>query len=154
MRGDVWCKRHKIFAVSAHFCHETWLQYFKMGNDIIFFKLWSEKKSRTLLKSFLVILKTFCFQKMKKLPKMLKENLFPPKKSLHVCKLDHKCLATSKNQKMVRQAKFSISQQHIGPLILGESQIYILTRVNLLYPLCYEIPCIPLWIIFRSIEYS
>ena len=56
---------------------------------------------------------------------MLKENLFPPQKSLHVCKLDHKCLATSKNQKMVRQAKFSISQQHIGPLILGESQIHI-----------------------------
>ena len=96
MRGDVWCKRHKIFAVSAHFCHETWLQYFKMGNDIIFFKLWSEKKSRTLLKSFLVILKTFCFQKMKKLPKMLKENLFPQKK---VCMFANWTINVSQHQK-------------------------------------------------------
>merc|ERR1719464_1027782 len=29
----------------------------------------------------------------------------------------------------------------MGPLILEEGQICILTRVNLLYPLCNEIPC-------------
>ena len=39
------------------------------------------------------------------------------------------------------QYTYSVSRQYIGPLILEESQIQILTRVNLLYPLCYEIPC-------------
>ena len=34
-----------------------------------------------------------------------------------------------------------LNNKPIGPLILEESQTYILTRVNLLYPLCYEIPC-------------
>jgi hypothetical protein len=37
--------------------------------------------------------------------------------------------------------KYSISQEHIGPLILEKLQTFILTRINLLYPLCYEIPC-------------
>ena len=41
----------------------------------------------------------------------------------------------------MRQAKFSISQGHIGPPILEKLQTYTLTRVTLLYPLCYEIPC-------------
>ena len=38
--------------------------------------------------------------------------------------------------------KISISQEHIGPLILEKLQTNILTSVNLLYTLCYEIPCI------------
>ena len=41
----------------------------------------------------------------------------------------------------LKTIKFRVSQQHIGPLILEKSQMYILTRVNLLYTLCYEIPC-------------
>ena len=44
-------------------------------------------------------------------------------------------------QKLVWLAKFSISQGHIGPLTLEKLQSYIPSRVNLLYPLCYEIPC-------------
>ena len=67
----------------------------------------------------------FLLPKNEKIAKNVERKSFSLQKDLHVCKLDHKCLATSKNQKMVRQAKFSISQQHIGPLILGESQIHI-----------------------------
>ena len=42
----------------------------------------------------------------------------------------------------LKTIKFRVSQQHIGPLILEKSQMYILTRVNLLNTVCYEIPCI------------
>ena len=35
-----------------------------------------------------------------------------------------------------------VSQKHTGPLILKEIQMYILTRAELLFTLCYEIPCI------------
>ena len=34
-----------------------------------------------------------------------------------------------------------LSHQDVGPTILAKIQIYIVTRDNLLYPLCYEIPC-------------
>ena len=45
------------------------------------------------------------------------------------------------NKKMVRYAKNGVSQEHIGPLIITKIQIYILTTAELLYTLCYEIPC-------------
>ena len=35
------------------------------------------------------------------------------------------------------------SIQHIGPLILEKIQLYILTRAELLFTLCSEIPCSP-----------
>ena len=38
-------------------------------------------------------------------------------------------------------AKYRVSQKYIGPRILEKSQMYILTRVNLFYTVCYEIPC-------------
>ena len=38
-------------------------------------------------------------------------------------------------------AKNGVSQEYIGPLILEKIQMYILTRAELLYTLCYEIPC-------------
>ena len=34
-----------------------------------------------------------------------------------------------------------VSQQHIGPLILKEIYMHVLTRAELLFTLCYEIPC-------------
>ena len=34
-----------------------------------------------------------------------------------------------------------VSQEHIEPLILAKIQIYILTRAELLFTLCSEIPC-------------
>ena len=34
-----------------------------------------------------------------------------------------------------------LSHEHIGPNILAKIKIYILTRAELLFPLCYEIPC-------------
>ena len=34
-----------------------------------------------------------------------------------------------------------LSHQDVGPTILAKIQIYIVTRDNLLYPLCYEVPC-------------
>ena len=34
-----------------------------------------------------------------------------------------------------------VSQEHIGPLILKEIQMYILTSAELLFTLFYEIPC-------------
>ena len=36
----------------------------------------------------------------------------------------------------------ALSHEHVGPKILAENEIYILTRAELLCPLCYEIPCI------------
>ena len=36
----------------------------------------------------------------------------------------------------------SLSHEHVGPKILGKIKIYVLTRAELLFPLCYEIPCI------------
>ena len=59
--------------------------------------------------------------------------------------MSHRWHASSKNKNkwLNRQNISSVSQQHIGPFILEESQIYILTRVNLLlthfamrYPVC------------------
>jgi hypothetical protein len=34
-----------------------------------------------------------------------------------------------------------LSHEHEGPKILAKIKIYILTRAELLFPLCYEIPC-------------
>ena len=34
-----------------------------------------------------------------------------------------------------------VSKEHRGPLILKEIQIYVLTKAELLFTLCYEIPC-------------
>jgi hypothetical protein len=36
----------------------------------------------------------------------------------------------------------SLSHEHVGPKILGKIQTYVLTRAELLFTLCYEIPCI------------
>ena len=33
-----------------------------------------------------------------------------------------------------------LSHEHVGPKILAKIKIYILTRAELLFPLCYEIP--------------
>ena len=35
----------------------------------------------------------------------------------------------------------SLSHEHVGPKILGKIKFYVLTRAELLFPLCYEIPC-------------
>ena len=35
----------------------------------------------------------------------------------------------------------SLSHEHVGPKILGKIKIYVLVRAELLFPLCYEIPC-------------
>ena len=35
----------------------------------------------------------------------------------------------------------SLSHEHIGPKISAKIKIYILNRSELLFPLCYEIPC-------------
>ena len=34
-----------------------------------------------------------------------------------------------------------LSHEHVGPKILAKIKIYILTRAELLFHLCYEIPC-------------
>ena len=36
----------------------------------------------------------------------------------------------------------SISHEHVGPKVSAKIKIYILTRAELLFSLCYEIPCI------------
>ena len=36
----------------------------------------------------------------------------------------------------------SLSLEHVGPKIQEKIKIYVLTRAELLFPLCYEIPCI------------
>ena len=35
-----------------------------------------------------------------------------------------------------------LSHEPVGPKILAKLKIYILTRAELLFSLCYEIPCI------------
>ena len=35
----------------------------------------------------------------------------------------------------------SLSHEHVGPTISGKIKVYVLTRGELLFPLCYEIPC-------------
>ena len=52
----------------------------------------------------------------------------------------HRWRAISIQYKLVRYAKNGVPQEHIGPLIITKIQIYILTRAELLYTLCYEIP--------------
>ena len=34
-----------------------------------------------------------------------------------------------------------LTNEHVGPKILAKIKIYVLTRVELLFNLCYEIPC-------------
>ena len=49
--------------------------------------------------------------------------------------------AQDRLKKQVKLAKNGVSQEYIGPPILEKIQMHILTRAELLYPLCYEIPC-------------
>ena len=35
----------------------------------------------------------------------------------------------------------SLSHKHVGIKMLAKIKIYTLTRAELLFPLCYEIPC-------------
>jgi hypothetical protein len=34
-----------------------------------------------------------------------------------------------------------LTTEHVGPKILAKTKIYVLTRAELLFNLCYEIPC-------------
>ena len=34
-----------------------------------------------------------------------------------------------------------LTNEHVGPNILSKIKIYVLTRAELLFTLCYEIPC-------------
>ena len=34
-----------------------------------------------------------------------------------------------------------LTNEHVGPKILAKNKIYVLTRAELLFTLCYEIPC-------------
>ena len=34
-----------------------------------------------------------------------------------------------------------LTNEHVGPKILAKIKIYVLTRAELLFTLCYEIPC-------------
>ena len=34
-----------------------------------------------------------------------------------------------------------LSHEHVEPKILAKIKLYLLTRAELLFPLCYEIPC-------------
>ena len=35
-----------------------------------------------------------------------------------------------------------LTNENVGPKILAKIKVYVLTRAELLLPLCYEIPCI------------
>jgi hypothetical protein len=35
-----------------------------------------------------------------------------------------------------------LTNEHVGPIILAKIKIYVLNRAELLFNLCYEIPCI------------
>ena len=34
-----------------------------------------------------------------------------------------------------------LTNEHVGPKILAKIKIYVLTRAELLFQVCYEIPC-------------
>ena len=36
-----------------------------------------------------------------------------------------------------------LTNEHVGPKIVANIKIYVLTRAHLLFNLCYEIPCSP-----------
>ena len=72
---------------------------------------------------------------------LIHSNSFSTKKNWQVFKFDHRWCTTLILKKLVRLAKNGVSQEYIGPLILEKIQMYILTRAELLYPLCHEIPC-------------
>ena len=36
-----------------------------------------------------------------------------------------------------------LTNENVGPKILAKIKIYVLTRAELLFKVCYEIPCIP-----------
>ena len=38
-------------------------------------------------------------------------------------------------------AQMGLTTEHVGPKILVKTKIYVLTRAELLFNLCYEIPC-------------
>ena len=80
-------------------------------------------------------------KKLKVALHLVHSNSFCNKKSLHICKLDHRWRTTLIKKKQVRLAKNGVSQEYIGPPILEKIQMYILTRAEILYTLCYEIPC-------------
>ena len=43
-----------------------------------------------------------------------------------------------------------LSHEHVGPKILAKIKICILTRAELLFNLCYEIPCNTKFLVFSS----
>ena len=45
-----------------------------------------------------------------------------------------------------------LSHEHVGPKILAKIKIYILTRAELLCPLCYEIPCTYLYLLLYIVH--
>jgi hypothetical protein len=65
---------------------------------------------------------------------LVHSNSFSTKKRWHVFNFDHRWRITLIQKK-------TGSQEYIGPLILEKIQMYILTRAELLYTLCYETPC-------------
>ena len=56
-------------------------------------------------------------------------------------------------KKQVILAKNGVSQEYIGPPIPEKIQMYILTRADLLYKLCYEIPCTVIHKINTNLHY-
>ena len=80
-------------------------------------------------------------KKLKVALHLLHWNSFSTKKSWHIFKFDHRWRTTLIQKKLVRLAKNGVSQKYIGPLIIEKIQMYILTKAELLYTLCYEIPC-------------
>ena len=72
-------------------------------------------------------------KKLKVALHLVHSNSFCNKKSLHVCKLDHRWRTTLIQKKQARLAKNGVSQEYIGPPILEKIQMYILTRAEILY---------------------
>ena len=51
------------------------------------------------------------------------------------------------------KSQMSLSHEHVGSKILAKIEIYILTRAELLFTLCYEIPCIYGQSLFTYLEF-
>ena len=46
-----------------------------------------------------------------------------------------------------------LTNEHVGPKILAKIKIYVLTRAELLFQVCYEIPCTSSWLLGLKLKF-
>ena len=52
------------------------------------------------------------------------------------------------------KSQMPLSHEHVGSKILAKIKMYTLTRAELLFNLCYEIPCTYLFVLIQFLDSS